>query len=104
MAKLKLVAPDGGPRIVPALSTYGLPDMVEHGQVIDASPELAGEAPRWRRVGEPDDDTLHPVHDPSGFFDRREHAGHAEVFDLGHGLLAQTDTWELVTTTAKDAD
>jgi hypothetical protein len=108
MPKIKLVAPDGGPRILPDLSGTGVSDVIEHGGVIDVPAELAGEAPRWRRVGEPDEDTHHPAHDPSGFFDRREHAGHPEVYDLGTGLLAQVGVWEAVSRetapTVKDAD
>jgi hypothetical protein len=104
MRDVKLAADDGGPRILADMSEI----TVQHGDVISVPDELAGEGPRWRRVGEPDEDTHHPVHDPSGFYDRREHAGHAEVYDLGHGLLAQVGVWEVVsretTKTEKDAD
>lgn len=101
MPKLKLVAPDGGPRIVPALSTFGISDVVQHGDVIDVPDELAGSGPRWRRLtGE--DDAHHPLNDPNAAHEYREHAGHPEVFDLGSGLLAQVGIWE--PTTPKDAD
>lgn len=94
MVQITLIAPDGGPRVLPALSALGLPDVVQHGDVIDVPPELAGEPPRWRRVKD-DADPLHPSADPSKFFDRRELAGKSEVYDLGFGLLAQTDVWAL---------
>jgi hypothetical protein len=104
MPKIQLVAPDGGPRILPDLSGSGVADVVQHGDVIDVPAELAGEGPRWRQVGKPEDDPLHPNHDPFGFYDRREHAGHAEVFDLGSGLLAQVDIWQSVTGKTEKAE
>lgn len=98
MPKAKLVAEHLGPDgvlIVPALLDYGLAEDVRSGDVIEGPAELIGEGPRWRQItGE--DDPMHPAGDPSGFFERREHAGHQEVYDLGSGLLSQVGTWEPV--------
>ena len=102
MVKIKLVAPDGGPRILPAAGNA----LVEHGGVVEVTPELAGEGPRWRRLIE--DDPFHPGNDQQAAHQYREHAGHLEVYDLGTGLLAQVGIWEPTDTPtrseAKDAD
>lgn len=103
MPKVKLVAPDGGPRSVPVLSEHGIPDLVEHGATIDVPAEVAGEGPRWRRL-DGESDPHHPINDPYAAHEYREHAGHPEVYDLGSGLLAQVGIWELVEHKTKDAD
>jgi hypothetical protein len=58
------------------------------GEVIEVSPEQAGQGPRWRQVA---DGEVVESHQES-----REHAGHLEVRDLGNGLLAQESNWEAV--------
>jgi len=79
--------PDNGAEhalVVPELEQYGLDAYVPNGAVIDVPDELAGSAPRWRRAKDGDDLKFGQV---------RQHAGHTEVYDLGSGLLAQTDLW-----------
>jgi hypothetical protein len=76
--------------IVPSLEGY---EGVEPGglvapdAVIEVPPEVAGEGPHWSPIPE-------GHHDPSGFFEYRE----GEFYDLGYGLLAQVERWELAET------
>ena len=58
------------------------------GEVVEVSPEQAGQGPRWRQVR---DGELVESHQET-----REHAGKLEVRDLGSGLLAQFANWEVV--------
>jgi hypothetical protein len=82
-------------RVVPELEGCGLDSYVPNGSVIDVPAEVAGSEPRWRvatdedRVGDPVTGSAPLVK----FLPTREHAGKLEVWDLGTGLLAQTDIW-----------
>lgn len=67
---------------------------VGQGEVIQVTPEQAGEAPRWRRVAVDADGA--PTELVEDHQETREHAGHLEVHDLGSGLLAQVTNWEAV--------
>lgn len=72
------------------------------GEEFEVSDEHAGVAPHWRPAVHPDDNEaiernqvehrLAPDVDPDGDFEFAS----VEVFDLGHGLLAQTSNFELV--------
>ncbi len=62
---------------------------IQPGQEIDVPAELAGRPPHWRRLA--DGEQQVPWHE------YRTHAGHLEVRDLGHGLLAQLGNWLPVT-------
>lgn len=81
--------------IVPVLEQYGLDSYVPNGSVIDVPAEVAGSEPRWRvateedKVGDPVTGSQPLVR----FLPTREHAGKLEIWDLGSGLLAQTDIW-----------
>jgi hypothetical protein len=81
--------------IVPSLVDYGIDSYVPNGAVIDVPAEVAGSEPRWR-VATDEDDTA--------FLQTREHAGKLEVYDLGSGLLAQSDIWSKESTAAAKSD
>jgi hypothetical protein len=59
---------------------------------LTVTPETAGEAPSWRRATEVDVAVL--AANPQAVH-WRIRAGAVEVFDVGEGLLAQTETWRL---------
>jgi len=93
---IQLIDPDPGPgsderhaRIVPALSSVGVDQLVRAGQVIDVPAEIAGAGPHWRAPRDGDD---------LQFMETRlsEDGQTRSVHDLGHGLLAQTDVWAKV--------
>lgn len=103
--RIKLNAPDLGEHdpdkgiehalVVPVLEQYGLDSYVPNGSVIDVPAEVAGSEPRWR-VATDEDKIGDPVTGSAAlvkFLPTREHAGKLEVWDLGTGLLAQTDLW-----------
>ena len=66
--------------------------VVPAGRTVLVTPELAGEAPRWRPV-EVDADG-NPVEHVDGMH-TRQHLGRLEVYELGSGLLAQATNWRL---------
>lgn len=74
---------------------------VPAGGTIDVTPEAAGKAPRWRRAEV--DEQGHPV-DRIDQMHTRHRAGHIEVYDLGHGLLAQPSAWRLAGDDTEPAD
>ncbi len=64
---------------------------VGKGEVVEVSPEQAGEPPHWRAVADGEVIESHQALRPStpdGVED--------EVYDLGSGLLAQFGNWEIV--------
>lgn len=75
---------------------------VGKGEVVQVTPEQAGQAPRWRRVAVDADGS--PTEVIEGHQETREHAGHLEVHDLGAGLLAQVANWDFVPDDDKGAD
>jgi len=69
------------------------------GEVFEVSSEIAGKAPHWRPATKDDAEAIRrghvetrPVGDPDESGDQA-----VEVLDPGHGLLAQTGNYELVT-------
>ncbi|HET8661040.1 MAG TPA: hypothetical protein VFM55_18845 [Micromonosporaceae bacterium] len=81
LGAVTVVLPDDGRRDVAA------------GEVIAVTPEQAGRPAQWRKPRDGDDLAFMEV--------RRGDDGEiAEVHDLGEGLLAQPDNWELVKPTA----
>ena len=71
-----------------AIAIQGEQLTVEKGGVIEVPPEVAGRAPRWRKAT--DDDAADVA---AGRVHSRERAGSLEVFDVGEGMLAQSDNW-----------
>lgn len=95
--QIQLIDPDPGPDsaargavIVPVLAEYGLPTLVEAGQIIDVPPSLAGAGPSWRAPKDGDD--LAYLRD-TGQVRLNDDGSIRSVHDLGHGLLAQPDIW-----------
>jgi hypothetical protein len=86
--KVQLVDPTLGKddgKIVPSLVSYGLPEYVAAGEIIDVPAEVAGRGPHWRAAAEGDD---------LGFMETRtDDDGKVTVHDLGNGLLAQLGMW-----------
>jgi len=78
------------PRGSVALYADGDHHEVDAGGVLTVTPETAGQAPHWRQAD--DVDTTALAVNPLAYH-WRVRAGHAEVFDLGHGLLAQSENW-----------
>lgn len=76
------------------------------GATISVTPEAAGEAPRWRRATEDEEQWVELPDRPEGTapMHHRRRAGHLEVFDLGSGLLAQTENWRKVGDDSEPAD
>lgn len=58
--------------------------------LLTVTPESAGQAPHWRTMTVADDQVLR---DNPEALHWRLRAGHGEVFDVGSGLLAQTENW-----------
>jgi hypothetical protein len=65
---------------------------VPYRGTLTVTPEAAGEAPTWRRAT--DEDVTMLAYNPEALH-WRIRAGQVEVFDLGEGLLAQTETWRI---------
>jgi hypothetical protein len=86
--KVQLVDPTLGKddgKIVPSLVSYGLPEYVPAGEIIDVPVEVAGRGPHWRAAAEGDD---------LGFMEIKiGEGGKVTVHDLGNGLLAQLGIW-----------
>jgi hypothetical protein len=90
--------PDANPpeihaKIVPALEAIGMDPFVPNGSVIDVPEEVAGVRPHWRSPQDGDD--LRYLADV-GYLSHHGNGSVKGVYDLGRGLLAQTDVWELV--------
>lgn len=109
MAKVQLIDPDPGPgsaerhaRTVPALSLYGLPQLVLAGSVIDVPDDVAGVAAHWRAPRDTDD--LEYLRNTTGSLTFNEDGSVKAVHDLGHGLLAQPDVWAKPTEKSADKD
>lgn len=87
--KVRFVSPRGSARVF----VDGEHVEVESGGTIDVTPETAGRAPGWRPATDEDrgavDNFL--VHTRGG----GSLEDPLEVFDLGAGLLAQTENWRL---------
>lgn len=65
---------------------------VDRDGTVKVTPEQAGEAPHWRRATEADDWLLRA--NPEALHWRLR-SGEIEVYDLGHGMLAQPELWRL---------
>jgi hypothetical protein len=74
---------------------------VDHGGTLTVDPETAGEAPHWRKATEADGAALRVNPEALHW---RVRAGDFEVFDLGTGLLAQSETWRKAGDDSEPAD
>lgn len=80
------------PRGDVALSADDQQHEVAYLGILTVTPETAGEAPRWRRADDQDAAAL--AANPEALH-WRVRAGVVEVFDVGDGLLAQSETWRV---------
>jgi hypothetical protein len=71
------------------------------GGTLTVTPETAGAAPHWRKADDADSAAL--AVNPEALHWRMR-AGDLEVFDLGSGLLAQSDNWRKAGDTSDPAD
>lgn len=94
------------PRGDVAVRVDGDSRVVLAGGTVSVTPETAGEAPRWRRATEDEEQWVELPDRPEGKspLHYRRRAGHLEVFDLGSGMLAQPENWRKAGDDSEPAD